>query len=281
MAGRGASSGLPSALNMNAFWEYAFLQRALGAGLCIALACAVLGVFLLLRKDAMIGHGLSHIAFAGIALGLLLRQWPMAVSLAVAVAAALGIMKLKETAGFHGDTAIAVCSSLGLAAGVILASVSGRFDASLLSYLFGDILAIEPAEVVLSVVLALAVLAVTAINYHRFMFLTFDREAAQAAGVPVRRLDILITVATALTVVLGMKIVGILLVAAFLVIPAAAGLQAAVGFKSAVIIAALVASVSVIGGLAAAYLLNWPASGTIVVVSFLIFGIMFLFRRRS
>ncbi len=265
---------------MSAFWEYAFLQRALGAGVCIALACAVLGVFLLLRKDAMIGHGLSHIAFAGIALGLLIRQWPMGVSLVVAVAAALGIMKLKETAGIHGDTAIAVCSSLGMAVGVILASVSGRFDAALLGYLFGDILAIEPAEVIFSIILALAVLAVTAIFYHRFMFMTFDREAAWAAGVPVRRLDALITVATALTVVLGMKIVGILLVAAFLVIPAAAGLQAASRFKGAVIVAAIVASASVVGGLAAAYALDWPASGTIVVVSFLIFGTMFLFRRR-
>ncbi|MBN1939398.1 MAG: metal ABC transporter permease [Candidatus Aminicenantes bacterium] len=266
---------------MDAFFEYAFLQRAVGAGVCIAVACAVLGVFLLLRKDAMIGHGLSHIAFAGIALGLLIRQWPMAVSLAVAVVAALGIMKLKESAGFHGDTAIAVCSSLGMAVGVILASISGRFDASLLSYLFGDILAIEPAEVVLSALMALAVLVITAVFYHRFMFMTFDREAAQAAGVPVRRLDALMSVATAITVVLGMKIVGILLVAAFLVIPAAAGLQTAVRFKSAVGIAAVVASASVVVGLAAAYLLDWPASGTIVVVSFLIFGILFLFRRRA
>jgi len=266
---------------MSAFFEYAFLQRALGAGICIALACAVLGVFLLLRKDAMIGHGLSHIAFAGIALGLLVRQWPMAVALAVSVAAALGIMKLKETAGLHGDTAIAVCSSLGMAVGVILASVSGRFDAALLGYLFGDILAIEPAEVILSVVLAVAVLVLTAAYYNRFMFMTFDRDAARAAGVPVRRLDALITVATALTVVLGMKIVGILLVAAFLVIPAAAGLQTASRFRGAVAVAAVVASISVAGGLLAAYVLDWPASGTIVIVSFLIFGVLFVFRRRT
>ncbi len=266
---------------MGAFFEYAFLQRALGAGVCIALACAVLGVFLLLRKDAMIGHGLSHVAFAGIAIGLFIRQWPLGAALGVTVAAALGIMKLKEKAGIHGDTAIAVFSSLGMAVGIILASVSGRFDAALLGYLFGDILAIEPAEVIFSIGLALTVLAVTALFYHRFMFMTFDRDAARAAGVPVRRLDALITVATALTVVLGMKIVGILLVAAFLVIPAAAGLQAASRFKTAVFVAALVAASSVIGGLAAAYLLDWPASGTIVVASFLIFGVVFLLRRRS
>lgn len=261
---------------MNAFFQYAFLQRALGAGLCIALACAVLGVFLLLRKDAMIGHGLSHLAFAGIALGLLVGQWPMAGALVVSVAAALGIMKLKEAAGIHGDTAIAILSSLGLAIGVILASVSGRFDVALLGYLFGDILAIEPAEVVLSVILAAAVLAVTIVFYHRFMYMTFDRDAALAAGIPVRRLDAVITVLTALTIVLGMKIVGILLVAALLVIPAAAGLQAASRFRGAVIGAGVVSALSVIIGLAVAYVLDWPASGTIVLVSFLIFGVLFV-----
>ena len=266
---------------MSAFLEYAFLQRALGAGICIALACAVLGVFLLLRKDAMIGHGLSHVAFAGIALGLLLDQWPMAVSLAVSILAALGIMKLKESAGVHGDTAIAVVSSLGMALGVILASVSGRFNAALLGYLFGDILAIEPTEVIFSIVLAMSVLGVTAIFYHRFLFMTFDRDAARAAGVPVGRLDVLITIATALTVVLGMKIVGVLLVAALLVIPAAAGLQAASTFRGAVAVAGIVASLSVIGGLFAAYALDWPASGTIVLLAFLIFGVMFLLRRRN
>jgi len=265
---------------MSDLFAYAFLQRAAGAGLCIALACAVLGVFLLLRKDAMIGHGLSHVAFAGVALGLLVREWPMAVALAVSIVAALGIMKLKESANLPGDTAIAILSSLGLAVGVILASVSGTFNVALLNYLFGDILAIEPAEVFLSVALAILVLIITAVFYHRFMYMTFDRDSARAAGIPVRRLDALITVLAAVTIVLGMKIVGILLVAALLVIPAAAGLQAATHFKGAIIGACVVAAVSVLGGLAAAYYLDWPASGTIVLLAFLIFGVLFLVRRR-
>ena len=265
---------------MSAFFAYAFLQRALAAGLCLAAACAVLGVFLLLRKDAMIGHGLSHVAFAGIALGLLVGRWPIAVALAVSVGAALGIMKLREAAGIHGDTAIAVVSSLGLAVGVILASVSGRFNASLLGYLFGDILAIEPAEVIFSAALAAGVLAVTAIFYRRLMFMTFDRDAAQAAGVPVRRLDALVTILTALTIVLGMKIVGILLVSSLLVIPAAAGLRCASRFGGAVLSAGLIAGLSIILGLASAYLLDWPASGTIVIAAFLMFGITFVFRKK-
>lgn len=265
---------------IDAFFHYAFLQRALAAGLFIALACALLGVFLLLRKDAMIGHGLSHITFAGVALGLLLGTMPMLVALIVSVAAALGVMRLKETAGLHGDTAIAILSSVGLALGIILASVSGRFNAALLSYLFGDILAIEPAEVALSLVLAGVVVGIVIRNYHRFMFMTFDREAARVAGIPVRKLDALITVLAAVTIVLGMKIVGILLVAALLVIPAAAGLQVATSFRGAILAACAVAVISVVAGLAAAYGLDWPASGTIVLAAFGAFGLLFLSRRR-
>jgi len=265
---------------MDAIFHYAFLQRALGAGLLIAVACAILGVFLLLRKDAMIGHGLSHITFAGVALGLLIGQMPMAVALVVSVAAALGIMKLKDSAGLHGDTAIAIVSSVGLAAGVIMASVGGRFNVAILNYLFGDILAIEPAEIALSVVLAVAVIGLVFVNYHRFLFMTFDRESARAAGVPVRRLDALLTVLAAVTVVLGMKIVGILLVAALLVIPAAAGMQAARSFRGAMLASCGFAVLSVAAGLGLAYGLDWPASGTIVLTAFALFAVVFLSRRK-
>jgi len=266
---------------IEAILHYPFLQRALAAGLFIALACAVLGVFLLLRKDAMIGHGMSHLAFAGVALGLLAGAMPLLSALAVAIVGALALMKLKDSAGLYGDTAIAILSSVGLAAGVILASVSGRFNVALFGYLFGDVLAIEPLEVGLSIGLAVLVVGLIALFYPRFLFMTFDREAARVAGVPVRRLDALITVLAAVTIVLGMKVVGILMVAALLVIPAAAGLQVARSFRGAMAGAGAVAAISVTAGLAAAYALDWPASGTIVLAAFLLFGILFLFRRRS
>lgn len=264
---------------MDALLTYGFLQRALVAGVFIALACAVLGVFLLLRRDAMIGHGLSHIAFAGIALGLVLRTMPVAAALVFSVAASLGIMKLKESAGLHGDTAIAVASSVGMALGVVLATLSGNFSVALLNYLFGEILAIEPVEVGLSVALAAAVVLFVALHYRSFMFLTFDREAARVSGIHVRRLDTLITVLTSVTIVLGMKVVGILLVSALIVIPAAAGLQLATSFRAAIVLSALVAVLSVVVGLILAVLLDLPASGTIVLVGFVLFAVFFLGRK--
>ena len=123
---------------MHALLTYGFIQRAFLAGVFIAVACAVLGLFLILRKDAMIGHGLAHIAFAGVALGLFLNVLPLAAALVVAVAAAVAIIKLKDRAGIYGDTAIGIFSSLGMAVGILLASMARGFNVELMSYLFGD-----------------------------------------------------------------------------------------------------------------------------------------------
>jgi zinc transport system permease protein len=264
---------------MQALFAYGFLQRAFVAGVLIAVACAVLGLFLILRKDAMIGHGLAHIAFAGVALGLFLNILPLAAALAVTVGAAIAVMTLKDRAGLHGDTAIGIFSSLGLAVGVLLASLARSFNVELMAYLFGDILAIEPVEVVLTLVLAAAVLIVVRLNYAKLLYMTFDRESARAAGVRVGRLDTLLMVLTAVTIVLGMRIAGILLVAALIVIPAAAGLQVAGSFRSAVLASIAVAVASVAGGLGLSVALNIPASAAIVVLCFLAFAAFSLAKR--
>jgi zinc transport system permease protein len=264
---------------MDAFLTYGFLQRALVAGIFIGQACAVLGVFLLLRKDAMIGHGLSHITFAGVALAFLLHAQPLPFALVFSAVASLGILKLREGAGLHGDTAIAIVSSVGMALGLILASLAGSFSVALLNTLFGEILAIEPVEVGSSIAAAGLALALILGNYRPLLFATFDRESARVSGIPVRRLDGLVTVLTAVTIVLGMKVVGILLVSALIVIPAAAGLQLASSFRAAVGTACAVSFLAVAGGLILAVALDLPASGTIVLAAFLLFGAAFLVRK--
>lgn len=264
---------------MNALLTYGFLQRALFAGVFVAIACALLGVFLILRRDAMIGHGLAHIMFAGVALGLLLDVMPLIAALVVGILAALAIMNLKDKAGVYGDTAIAIMSSIGFAAGILIISFSNKFNVDLFGYLFGDILAIDSTEVWLSIVLAGSVLFVIILFYRRFMFMTFDRESARAAGIKVRRLDTLLTILTAVTVVLGMKVVGLLLVSALLVIPSATGLQLASSFKKAIIFASLVAVLSVIFGLVFAFYLDFPASGTIVLFSAFFFLLSIVFKK--
>jgi zinc transport system permease protein len=264
---------------MEELFSYAFMQRAFLAGLGVSVTCAILGVFLVLRRDAMIGHGLAHVTFGGVALGMLLNVAPMSVALAVAILSALGILKLKERAGLYGDTAIGIISSLGMALGIFLVSLAGGFNLDLFGYLFGNVLAIDPGEVWVAFLLALAVLATVAFFYQEFLFLTFDSESARASGVRVERLDSLMAVLTAVTVVVGMKVVGILLISALLVIPAAAALQVARNFKGAMVLSVVLAVISAAVGLMAAFFLDWPPSGTIVLVSGVLFLILFATRQ--
>jgi zinc transport system permease protein len=259
---------------METLFSYAFMQRAFLAGFLISITCAILGVFLVLRRDSMIGHGLAHVTFGGVALGIFLYVAPILMALVVAVFSALGILKLKERAGLYGDTAIAIISSLGMALGIILVSAAGSYNIDLFGYLFGNILAIESQEVWMSFILALAVLGAVGLFYQEFVFLTFDPESARVSGVRVKRLEAVMAVLTAVTVVLGMKVVGILLVSALMVIPAAASLQVARSFKEAMFISAALAGLTALGGLVAAFYLDWPSSGTIVSISggfFLVF----------
>lgn len=256
---------------MESLWTLGFLQRALLAGLLLGVACAILGVFLILKRDAMIGHGLSHVAFAGVALGLWVRLLPLGLALALTLVAAFLLVKLKEKAGVHSDTALGIVSSVGMALGIILASLAKSYNASLFGFLFGEILAITPAEVVLSAGLALAVIVLVIVRYRPLMAMAFHPEIAKASGVRVERLDAILTAFAAVTVVLGMKIVGVLLISALLVIPAAAGLRAASHFRGAILISCGVAVVSIVGGLAAALYLDLPASGAVVVLAFIFF----------
>jgi zinc transport system permease protein len=264
---------------MENLFTYAFMQRALLAGLWISIPCAILGVFLVLRRDAMIGHGLAHVTFGGVALGLLLYVAPIFVTLGVAVLSALGILKLKEKAGLYGDTAIGIISSLGMALGILLVSLAGSFNVDLFGYLFGNVLAIDSREVWVSFLLAIGVMVTTVLFYQEFFFLTFDPESARASGVRVQRLEALLAVLAAVTIVLGMKVVGILMVSSLLVIPAAASLQVARSFKESLVLAAVLAGGSTTGGLVLAYYLDWPPSGTIVTFSGILFLILFLSRK--
>ncbi len=244
-----------------------FMHRALIAGLLVAVSCAVLGVFMVLRREAMIGHGLAHVTFGGVALALIINANTFSVALVFGLLAAMAIVFLKDRAGLGGDTGIGILSSVGMALGIVLASVAGDFNADLLSYFFGSLLTIGPKEEITAAILALSVLFVLALFFNELVFATFDQESAVVSGVPAGRLDMVLVALSAVTVVIGMKVVGLLLVAALMVIPAATGLVGASSFKVAVIWSILVALISVLGGLLLAVLFDLPAAGSIVLLS--------------
>ncbi|MCX8197934.1 MAG: metal ABC transporter permease [Candidatus Micrarchaeota archaeon] len=252
-------------------FQYAFMQKAFAGGILAALLCSTIGVFLVLRRMALFGDGLAHISFGGVAAGLLLKIYPLASALAFSVIAAISIQKLKQMK-IRGDSAIAVLFSFGLALGVVLASASGGFGADLMPYLFGSILAISDADLLAIILIGGTTLAALASFYRQLLYASFDEESARASGIPVERLNALLLVLAAITVVLSMKVVGILLVSSFIAIPATIAIRLSKSFTQALAASAIVASASVAAGLLAAYYFGVSAGGAIVMALALAFA---------
>jgi zinc transport system permease protein len=262
--------------------SYGFMQRALLAGSLIGVLCAVLGCFLVLRRLSLIGDGLAHVTFGSVALALFFKLYSAAailVSLPVVMLCSLGILRLSERTRLTGDTAIGIVSSLGIAVGVLLASLGGGFNVDLFSYLFGNILAISREEVILAITLCGVVLVLVTFFYHDLMAITFNEELARVAGVRTKGISAMLVLLTALTVVLAMKVVGIMLISALLILPSSSALQLAKGFRAALLLSAALAVTGVIVGIFVSVALNLPTGATIVLLNFAIFALVYSGKR--
>jgi len=258
------------------------MQRAIISGVLVGVLCAVLGVFLVLRRLSLIGDGLSHVTFGSVALALALKAQPLYVTLValpLVLLSSLGILKLTDKARIYGDAAIGIVSAAGIAVGMILAAASGGFNVDLFGYLFGNILAISRAELLLALLLFCLVMATVFRYYNELFAITFDEDLARCSGIRVERINGLLAVLTALTVVLAMKVVGILLVSALLIIPAVTALQVARGFRTTILAASLFAAFSVVSGIIGAFVMNLPAGGVIVLVNIILFILAFSWRK--
>jgi zinc transport system permease protein len=250
---------------------HGFIQRALIAGSCIAVLCSTLGVFLVLRRLSLMGDGLAHVTFGSVALGLFLKSYPLYVAIPIVMLSSLGILKLTEKARLYGDAAIGIVSSLGIAGGILLASMAGGFNVDLFSYLFGNILSISRAEVIVSAVLSLTLLVVILLFYQELLSITFDEEAAKASGVKTNRINSILVLMTALTVVLATKMVGVMLVSALLILPSVTALQMARGFRATMILSSSAGLLSVVLGVFISFKADLPTGAVIVLINFLFF----------
>lgn len=262
--------------------SYGFIQRALVAGTLIAVLCAVLGVFLVLRRLSLIGDGLAHVTFGSVAVSLLFRVNPVYVTLAavpLVLLSSLGILRLTDKARIYGDAAIGIVSSLGIACGVLLASVAGGYNVDLFSYLFGNILSISSTELVISAVLFAIVMLLVGFLYNDLFAITFDEDLAKTSGIKTGAINAALVLLTALTVVLAMNVVGIMLISALLILPAVSALQVARGFMATLITAAGFAVFSVVSGIFGSFVLNLPTGATVVIINVFLFGLMFAFKK--
>lgn len=248
-------------------FAYDFMQRAVLAGAVVAILAGLLGVFLVLRQMSLLGDGLAHLSFAGVAVGLAAGFYPVAVALVFAVAGAIAVHVLRERRVVQGDTAIGILLNAGLAVGIVVVSASRGFGAAIDGILFGNILAIEDQDLRVVVAVGVALVVLLALFYKEFFAMTFSEEAARVTGLPVGLLNTLFMSLTAATIVVASRVVGVLLVSALLIVPAAAALQLARSFRVALLLSVTVSLASVLGGIVLSAANGWAPGGSIALVA--------------
>jgi len=247
--------------------SFQFMQRAFAAGIITALLASVMGVFIVLRRMSMVGDSLSHAALAGVAGGMLFGIYPFYGALIFSGAAAVLIEIIRAAFKKYSEVALAVVMSGGMGLAVVLISLGKSFNADLMSYLFGSLVAVSYQDVEIISILGFFIIASVILLYRELFSITFDEEAAAVLGIPVKWVNFYFTIMTALVVALSVRVVGALLISALMVIPAAVGLQLAKSFKSTFIIAIAVALFSVVTGLCISFAFDLAPGGTIVLIA--------------
>jgi zinc transport system permease protein len=243
-----------------------FLQRALVAGVLVSLLCGVLSTFVVLRRMAFIGVGISHSAFGGVALGLLLGVDPLLSGIGFAVLVALAIEYAQSHTRIEEDTAIGILFAASMALGLVFLHLSRAYNVDVFGFLFGNLLAIGPRQVGEIAVITVAVLGWLLAFYKELVFLSFDEEMAWVSGVPVQLLRYLFLVMLALVVMVTIYLAGIILVSALLVIPGAIAQNLSRRLPGMVWTAGVAAVGATVGGLAASFALDFPSGATIVLI---------------
>ena len=247
--------------------DYEFMRLAFAAGAIVGLLAPVVGFFLVQRQLSLIGDGIGHVAFAGVAFGYLLGVSPVWTALGAAVVGAVAIEWLRARKQAAGDQALALVFYTGIAGGVVLISSAGALNANLFTYLFGSILTVSRSDLAVIAVLGVGSLAVVALLLRALLSVAIDEEGARVAGLPVPALNAVVSLLAALTIGISMRIVGILLIAALMVVPVIAAQRVAWSLRSTMGLSVLIGLGSVLTGLTIAYYANLPPGGTIVLTA--------------
>ncbi len=253
------------------FFQYDFMWKALLIGLMISVSTSILGIYLVLEKMSLIGDGLAHASFGGVALGFLLNINPVWTAFLVAGLGSFGINYLVSRKKTHGDAAIALALSTGMAIAVVIIGIVGGFNADLFSYLFGSILSISFMDIGFTALVTFSVVCFFFLNYDSIIQMNFNEELAKLHGVKTSRVRYLLTFFVALSVVTAVRAVGILLVTGLIVIPPLTALQIAKSYKNAVILSVGVSVSGMTLGIFSAYALDIPPSGAIIITLIFLF----------
>ena len=256
--------------------SYPFIGRAALVGTLVALSAALLGVSLVLKRFSMIGDGLSHIGFGALAIATALNFAPLLVSVPIVIAAAFLLLRLNEGSETKGESAIALISSGSLALGVMIISFSGANNIDITNYMFGSILAVTKSDAIISVILSISVISAYLICYSRIFSITFDENFAKATGLKTNVMNMLLALLCALTIVVGMRLVGSMLISALIIFPPLASMRVFGSFRSVVISSGVISVICFLFGLGASYLLSTPAGASVVIANVITYLIFFI-----
>ena len=247
--------------------SYGFIQKGLVTGIAIAIICSLMGMFLVLRRYSLFGDAISHMAFGGISVGMLVGVYPLWTAFVVSVLGALGITKLRKSTKISGDAAIAVLLVSGFGLGVLLISATDGFKVDLFSFLFGSILLISLEDTLFILGISAGIVATLVVLRKQLLHLTFDEEQAKVSGLNTDRLNYIFVILASVTVITSMRLVGVLLISALLVLPNITSMMFGKGFKKTVILSMSISVFSVVSGIVTSYYLDLAPSGTIVMIS--------------
>lgn len=259
-------------------FEYDFMVRALLAGVAIGIVAPLIGTFLVAKRYSLVADSLAHVSLAGVAGGILIGVAPLLGALVVSLAAAFLIEKLRAGRRVTAEVALAMFLSSGLAAAVVLVSLTDKVNIDLFSFLFGSITTVSTTDLYMIGGLSVVILAVVGLMYRQLAYASFDEDQATASGLRTTLINQILILLAAVMVVVSLRVVGGLLIGALTVIPVAAAAQLARSFRQTLVLAALFGMVSVIAGLILAYYLDLAAGGTIVLTALVAFGLSLLLR---
>ena len=259
-------------------FSFPFMQRALIAGVLVSLCAALLGVSLVLKRYSMIGDGLSHVSFGALAIAVALGVTPLYFSIPVVIAAAFLLLRVADNPHWNSDAAIAAMSASSLAIGILVISQTTGMTTNVDNYMFGSVLAMRREDVALSLLLSIAVLVLFVLFYHKLFAVTFDESFSRATGLKVERYNTLLAILTALTIVLGMRMMGAMLISSLVIFPALTAMRLFRSFRGVVVCAAVTSVLCFCAGLTISFAFSTPVGATVVAANLTLFLLSCLFR---
>ncbi len=252
-------------------FSYDFIMRAAVVGTLVSLCAALLGVCLVQKSFSMIGDGLSHVGFGALAVAAAMGLAPLKVAVPIVILSAIILLRFSENGKIKGDASIALFSTGALAIGVMAVSLSGGLNTDLYNYMFGSILAMDSSDVLWSIILAALVILTFIVFYNRIFSVIFDEEFAKSTGIRVSAYNMLIAVLTAITVVLGMRMMGTMLISGLIIFPTLTAKQLFKSFRGVIVCAAATSVFCFLAGLVASYYLSTPTGASIVIANIVMF----------